>query len=155
LWILSSTDEAVAILRVAGFKNIPRKEKKTHQNLPVTGIKRAVLRLMLEASRESFPNEFAGQLRAQDGVIFELTMLPGTMQGRTSALVNLWMLPIDYTVVGSVHSHPSGNFSPSEEDRNFFRKFGSVHIITGRPYTVRTWQAYDDSGEPMRLDIVE
>jgi proteasome lid subunit RPN8/RPN11 len=82
-------------------------------------------------------------------------MLPGTLQGRSSALVNLWMMPIDYSVVGSVHSHPSGNFSPSDEDRNFFRKFGSVHIITGRPYSMRTWQAYDDDGEPVVLEVVD
>jgi proteasome lid subunit RPN8/RPN11 len=88
-------------------------------------------------------------------MIYELTLLPGTRQGRTSALVNLWMLPIDYTVVGSVHSHPSGNFSPSDEDRNFFSKFGSVHIIAGRPYTMRTWQAYDGDGEPLELEVVD
>ena len=124
-------------------------------NVPVTRIKKGVLQLLLEASRESFPDEFAGQLRAKEGTIHELTMLPGTLQGRTSALVNLWMLPIDYSVVGSVHSHPSGNYSPSEEDRAFFRKFGSVHIIAGRPYTLRTWQAYDEDGEPVSLEVVE
>jgi len=143
-------------MRLAGFKGIPRKEKKRPSaNVPVTMVKRAVLELIMAASKESFPDEFAGQLRARDGVVYELTMLPGTLQGRSSALVNLWMLPIDYSVVGSVHSHPSGNFSPSDEDRNFFRKFGSVHIIAGRPYTLRTWQAYDSDGDPVELEIVD
>jgi len=143
-------------MRLAGFKAIPREGKKRPSaGGPVTMIKRSVLELVMAASRESFPDEFAGQLRARDGVIYELTMLPGTLQGRSSALVNLWMLPIDYSVVGSVHSHPSGNFSPSEEDRAFFLKFGSVHIIAGRPYTLRTWQAYDGDGEPVELQVVE
>jgi proteasome lid subunit RPN8/RPN11 len=143
-------------MRLAGFKGIPRKEKKTSSaSVPVTKIKRSVLELVFAVSRESFPDEFAGQLRAREGIIHELTMLPGTLQGRSSALVNLWMMPIDYSVVGSVHSHPSGNFSPSDEDRNFFRKFGSVHIITGRPYSMRTWQAYDDDGEPVVLEVVD
>jgi proteasome lid subunit RPN8/RPN11 len=143
-------------MRVAGFKGIPRKtKKKPSPGIPVTMIKKPVLQLIMEASRESYPDEFAGQLRASDGVVYELTMLPGTRQGRSSALVNLWMLPIDYSVVGSVHSHPSGNFSPSEADRDFFRKFGSVHIIAGRPYTLRTWQAYDGDGEPVVLEIVD
>jgi len=140
-------------MRVAGFKGIPRKEKEKHSpEIPVTMIRKAVLQLLLEASRESYPDEFAGQLRAR---IYELTMLPGTRQGRRSALVNLWMLPIDYSVVGSVHSHPSGNFSPSEEDRNFFGKFGRIHIIAGRPYTMRSWQAYDGAGEPVELEVVD
>jgi proteasome lid subunit RPN8/RPN11 len=82
-------------------------------------------------------------------------MLPGTLQGRDNALVNLWMMPVDFTVVGSVHSHPSGNFSPSDADREFFQKFGTIHIIAGRPYNLRTWQAYDWNGEPIDLAIVD
>ena len=143
-------------MRVAGFKGIPRKGKtKPSADTEVTKVRRAVLQLILEVSRESYPDEFAGQLRARDGVIYELTMLPGTRQGRTSALVNLWMLPIDFSVVGSVHSHPSGNFSPSDEDRNFVSKFGRIHIIAGRPYTMRSWQAYDAAGEPVELEVVD
>jgi len=143
-------------VRVAGFRDLGKQKRAGRSdNLPVTRIKRAVLELILEASKESYPREFAGQLRARGGIIYELTMLPGTMQGRTSALVNLWMLPIDYSVVGSVHSHPSGNFNPSEADREFFQKFGSVHIIAGRPYNLRSWQAYDDSGRPIRLEMVD
>ena len=121
----------------------------------MTRIKRPVLELILQASRESHPNEFAGQLRAREGTIHELTMLPGTLQGRTSALVNLWMLPIDYSVVGSVHSHPSGNYWPSEQDIEFFGKFGSVHIIVGMPYTLSSWRAYSHTGSPVRLDVVD
>ncbi len=86
-------------------------------------------------------NEFAGQLRARGGRIHELTMLPGTLQGRSSALVNLWMLPVDFTVVGSVHSHPSGNYWPSDQDIEFFNKFGRVHIIVGAPFSARSWRA--------------
>lgn len=142
-------------MRVAGFKNLPKQERKKQDNLPVTRIKKEVLHLIFEASRESYPDEWAGQLRARGGIIHEITMLPGTMQGRDSALVNLWMMPIDYSVVGSVHSHPSGNYSPSGADRDFFRKFGSIHIIVGRPYNMRTWQAYDEDGEPVRLDVVD
>jgi proteasome lid subunit RPN8/RPN11 len=74
--------------------------------------------------------------------------------GRDNALVNLWMMPIDYSVVGSVHSHPSGNWSPSDADREFFQKFGSVHLIVGMPYNLRSWQAYDYDGEPIVLEVV-
>jgi len=147
-------------MRVTGFKGLRTEKQKEKEQapkggVPVTRIKRSVLELMMAAARENYPNEWSGQLRARNGVIFELTMLPGTLVGRDNALVNLWMMPIDYSVVGSVHSHPSGNFSPSDEDRNFFRKFGSVHIITGRPYSMRTWQAYDDDGEPVVLEVVD
>jgi proteasome lid subunit RPN8/RPN11 len=147
-------------MRVAGFKGLKTEKQKEMEQarkgaVPVTRIKRSVLELIMAAAKENYPNEWSGQLRARNGVIFELTMLPGTMVGRDNALVNLWMMPIDYTVVGSVHSHPSGNYRPSEADREFFQKFGSVHIIAGRPYTLRTWQAYDYNGEPIGLEIVD
>ena len=153
-----------ADLRVAGFRKLQedrereterRKERSRKGPVPVTMVRRSVLELIMAAARENYPNEWSGQLRAKNGVIHELTMLPGTMVGRDNALVNLWMMPIDYSVVGSVHSHPSGNFSPSDADREFFQKFGSVHIIAGRPYNLRTWQAYDGDGEPIRLEIVD
>ncbi len=147
-------------MRVAGFKGLKTERQKEKElsgkgSVPVTRIRRSVLELIMAAAKENYPNEWSGQLRARNGIIFELTMLPGTLVGRDNALVNLWMMPIDYTVVGSVHSHPSGNFHPSEADRVFFGKFGSVHIIAGRPYTLQSWQAYDYDGEPIKLDIVD
>jgi len=147
-------------MRVSGFKGLrteKQKERETAKKgeLPVTRIKRDVLELIMAAARDNYPNEWSGQLRARNGIIHEITMLPGTMVGRDSALVNLWMMPIDYTVVGSVHSHPSGNFHPSGADREFFQKFGSIHIIAGRPYNLSSWQAYDHNGEPVELRMVE
>jgi proteasome lid subunit RPN8/RPN11 len=147
-------------MRVAGFKGLRTEKEKDQERagkgeVPVTRIRRPVLELIMAAARENYPNEWSGQLRARRGVIFELTMLPGTLVGRDNALVNLWMLPIDYSVVGSVHSHPSGNISPSGADLEFFSKFGTVHIIAGRPYNLRSWQAYDWNGEPVDLEIVE
>jgi len=147
-------------MRVTGFKGLKTEKQKEKDQaakggVPVTKIRRSVLELIMAAARENYPNEWSGQLRARNGVIFELTMLPGTMVGRDNALVNLWMMPIDYSVVGSVHSHPSGNYDPSGADREFFQKFGSVHIIVGRPYNLRTWQAYDYDGEPVVLEIVD
>jgi len=146
-------------MRVTGFKGLRTEKQKEKEQapkggVPVTRIKRSVLELMMAAARENYPNEWSGQLRARNGVIFELTMLPGTLVGRDNALVNLWMMPIDYSVVGSVHSHPSGNWSPSDADREFFQKFGSVHLIVGMPYNLRSWQAYDYDGEPIVLEVV-
>ena len=146
-------------MRVTGFKGLRTEKQKEKEQapkggVPVTRIKRSVLELIMAAARENYPNEWSGQLRARNGVIFELTMLPGTLVGRDNALVNLWMMPIDYSVVGSVHSHPSGNWSPSDADREFFQKFGSVHLIVGMPYNLRSWQAYDYDGEPIVLEVV-
>jgi proteasome lid subunit RPN8/RPN11 len=113
--------------------------------------------MILEASKDSNESghEFAAVLRAKDGVIFELLMLPdGGFRGKTSVMVYLHMLPIDLTVVGSVHSHPSSNYYPSKADLDFFGKAGMVNIIAAYPYTDRSWQAYNRSGDKIDLEIV-
>lgn len=120
----------------------------------VYGIRRKTLRMVLEASRDTYPREFAAVLRAEEGVITELLLLPGTISGDVHAIFQLHMLPIDFTAVGTIHSHPSGNYSPSEADRNLFSHFGRIHIITGHPYTEDTWRAYDHMGNPRPLEVV-
>jgi proteasome lid subunit RPN8/RPN11 len=111
--------------------------------------------MILEASRSSYPNEFAAILRAEDRVITELLLLPGTLSGESSALFRLHMLPIDFSVVGTAHSHPSGSFWPSGADLTLFQRFGFVHIIAARPYNMRSWAAWDFYGDRWELEIIE
>lgn len=111
--------------------------------------------MILEASRSSYPNEFAAILRAEDRVITELLLLPGTLSGEQSALFRLHMLPIDFSVVGTAHSHPSGSFWPSGADLALFQRFGFVHIITAKPYNIRSWAAWDFYGDRWELEIIE
>jgi len=120
----------------------------------VYGIRRKALRMILAASKDTYPKEFAAILRAEEGVITELLLLPGTISGDVHAVFQLHMLPIDFSVVGTVHSHPSGSYQPSDADRNLFSHFGRVHIITGMPYSEATWQAYDHNGTPRALQVV-
>jgi len=118
-------------------------------------IKRETIEMILEASRDVHPNEFGAILRAEEGVITEIMLLPGTISGSRSAIFQLHMLPIDFTVVGTVHSHPSGAISPSGADMAFFQKFGYIHIITGVPFNKDSWRAFDLYGEPISLEVVD
>lgn len=124
----------------------------------VTGIRRKTLQMILAASRDTDspddPKEFAAILRAEEGVIEELWLLPGTISGNAHAVFQFHMLPSDFSVVGTVHSHPSGNFSPSEADLQLFSHFGGIHIIVGRPYTEASWRAYDSRGRVRPLEIL-
>src|SRR3970040_1935970 len=120
----------------------------------VEAISRKTLRMILEASRDTYPREFGAILRAEGGVITELLLLPGTVSGNRHAIFQLHMLPADFTVVGTVHSHPSGVFEPSDEDLHLFSKFGGIHIIVGRPYTEDTWAAWTHAGERVALRVV-
>lgn len=121
----------------------------------VTRIRRHVLDLILASAQSQHPNEFGGLLRAQKGVVTELLVLPGTVSGSTHAIFQLHMLPIDFSVKGTVHSHPSPNPSPSGADRELFARFGSTHIIVASPYNLRTWRAYNGSGDPIQMEVVD
>ncbi|MEE8183106.1 MAG: Mov34/MPN/PAD-1 family protein [Thermoplasmata archaeon] len=118
-------------------------------------IKRETIEMILEASKDVYPNEFGAILRAEEGVITEIMLLPGTLSGSRSAIFQLHMLPIDFTVVGTVHSHPSGSISPSGADVALFQKFGYIHIITGVPFNDGSWRAFDLYGEPVDLEVVD
>ena len=121
-----------------------------------TTITRRALSSALASARSAYPNEFGGVLRADPpGVISELLLLPGTTAGRRHANFQLYMLPADLTVVGTIHSHPNGALHPSDADLQLFRRWGRRHIILGAPYSSGSWRAYDGNGEEVRLDVRE
>ena len=123
-------------------------------NKPVRAIRRKVLRMILEASKDTYPREFGAILRAEEGVITEILLVPGTISGNRHAIFQLHMLPPDFTVVGTVHSHPSGSPQPSDEDLALFRKFGGLHMIVGFPYDENSWAVWKHSGEPLQLEVL-
>ncbi len=120
----------------------------------VIGIARDTLKFILEASRSSMPAEFAGLLQAEEGVITEVLILPGTESSRMSALIRLYMLP-NMKVAGSAHSHPSSNIRPSKQDILFFSRTGDYHIIVGPPFDETSWACYDASGEKRELAVLD
>ena len=115
------------------------------------------LNLILEASKSSYPNEFGGLLRVDNNLkdtITEIVILPGTVSGDSHAIFQLHMLPIDFSIVGTVHSHPSPVPRPSDADLHLFEKFGRVHIIVASPFKENSWKAYDYNGTEIQIKIV-
>ncbi|MDH3364410.1 MAG: Mov34/MPN/PAD-1 family protein [Thermoplasmata archaeon] len=129
------------------FSNDPRAK--------VDRIRRRTLKMIMEASKSSFPSEFAAFLRAEEGVIKELMLLPGTVSGNSHAIFRMSMLPIDFTVVGTIHSHPSDTSLPSDADLDLFRRYGWVHIITHAPYEMDCWTSYSGRGDIIELKVVD
>jgi len=134
---------------------MPVLRRPTDESFNIWGIRRDVLETILEAARSSAPEEFGAVLRAEEGVITELLLVPGTVGGRRHALFQFHHLPVDFAVAGTVHSHPSGVPLPSEADLELFRRFGWVHVIVGAPFDARSWVAYNVRGEPIVLKVVE
>jgi proteasome lid subunit RPN8/RPN11 len=120
-----------------------------------TAITRRALDSALAGAASAYPNEFGGVLRADPpGTISELLLVPGTTAGQRHANFQLYMLPADLTVVGTVHSHPSGALRPSNADLRLFRNWGRRHLILGAPYDPGCWRAYDGNGEETHLSVV-
>ncbi|HEY5606041.1 MAG TPA: Mov34/MPN/PAD-1 family protein [Thermoplasmata archaeon] len=120
----------------------------------VESIAKRTLRMILEASRDMHPLEFGAILRADSGTITELLLLPGTVSGERHAIFQMHMLPPDFHVVGTVHSHPSGVCEPSDEDLALFNKFGGIHLIVGAPYDGSSWAAWTNKGQRVSIKVV-
>lgn len=133
------------------------KKKKENIKPPEWKIKKKCLDLILECAKSSFPNEFGGLLRINSekkDTIIELVVLPGTISGDAHAIFSLHMLPIDFSIVGTVHSHPSYSNIPSGADLQFFRKTGKIHIIVANPFNSKSWRAYDFNGQEINLIVI-
>jgi proteasome lid subunit RPN8/RPN11 len=122
--------------------------------MQIRGIRKDLLMLLLEVGREQHPFEYAGLLRETNGVVDELTLLPGTTSNESSASLFLDMMPLDLHVAGSVHSHPNGVLQPSGADRAFFPRTGSYHVIVGFPYDDQSWACFRANGTRIPLEVI-
>jgi len=115
------------------------------------------LDLITESSKSIYPKEFGGFLRIDDekkDLISEVVLIPGTISGDSHAIFKLHMMPVDFNIVGTVHSHPSPNASPSNADLALFRKHGKIHIIMASPFNKNSWKAYDYNGNQVSIEVV-
>lgn len=115
-------------------------------------ISRAALEFALGVSRELYPREFMGLLRGKGEEISEILVLPASLWGDGFAQISGMHVPMDKSIIGSVHSHPSGNNRPSEQDLVEFGRSGNIHLILRHPYgSIRDVACYGTDGK--RLDI--
>lgn len=117
-------------------------------------ITRDVVDFFLEASRNLYPDEFLALLRVEKNVISEVIVVPKTTFGKGFSIMEFFHLPVTINYAGSVHSHPSPNNSPSQEDLLFFSKTGTYHLIVAFPFTDDTIAAYNNKGERIALKII-
>jgi proteasome lid subunit RPN8/RPN11 len=120
-------------------------------------IKKDCLDIILECAKSEYPKEFGGLLRVDTqlkNMIIEVILLPGTISGGSQALFKLHMLPIDFSIVGTVHSHPSGVPYPSQADLSLFDKYGQIHIIVASPFNEYSWKSYNYMGEEINVEVV-
>jgi proteasome lid subunit RPN8/RPN11 len=120
----------------------------------VKGIARETLDFILKVSRSSHPNEFAGLLQVENGIIANIIILP-TFSSDASAMMQMNALPVGLDYVGSVHSHPTHSNRPSETDLRMFSRKGDRHIIVCNPYDENSWACYDKKGKVIELEVLD
>jgi len=107
-------------------------------------------------AKQLYPRESFLLLRGKSkkGVItiIDLVLAPFAAHGRGEVHFNPYMFSGDFTLVGTVHSHPSGNISPSNVDMNYF--FGRILMIVGYPFEGRGCvAAYNCKAERLTVEI--
>ena len=134
-----------------------KKKNKNEYNRVQWNIKKDCLDIILESAKSIYPKEFGGLLRVDSKLkhtIIEVILLPGTISGGSQAIFQLHMLPIDFSIIGTVHSHPSGIPRPSSADLTLFDKYGKIHIIVASPFNEYSWKSYDYLGNEIDIKIV-
>ena len=121
-------------------------------------IKKELLEAILEGARRLYPRETMLLLRGKKSKksveIRDLLIPPLATYGRGFSSLPLHMLPMDFSLVGTAHSHPSGNLMPSHADLNHF--FGVVLMITAFPFKNKeNVVVYNRSGEKLTLQVTE
>jgi proteasome lid subunit RPN8/RPN11 len=117
-----------------------------------------LLDAIFEGARRLYPRETILLLRgkkSKDSVeVRELVVPPLATHGHGFANIPLYMLPMDFSIIGTVHSHPSGNITPSPADCNHL--FGSIFMIVGFPFAnEQNVAVYNSRGERLPLHITK
>ena len=122
----------------------------------VVEIPQDVLECIYAGAKQLYPRESFLLLRGKKSKtaikITDLILAPFASHGQGFAHFNPYMFSGDFSLVGTVHSHPSGNISPSHVDMNYF--FGRILMIVGYPFDDRSCvAAYDAKAERIPIEI--
>ena len=115
-----------------------------------------LLDAIFEGARRLYPKETFMLLRGKKSKnaihVTDLVVPPLAVYGYGFANFPLHMLPMDFSIVGTVHSHPSGNIAPSHVDLNHF--LGRILMIVGFPFAdAQNVAVYGSNGERLPLQV--
>lgn len=121
-------------------------------------IPRDLLDSIYESARQLYPKEtvllLRGKKKKDTIYITDLLVPPFATYGYGFANLPFHMLPMDFSIMGMVHSHPSGDKSASDVDANHF--YGRIMMIAGYPYqTEQDIVAYNCYGEKIPIRVTD
>jgi len=115
-----------------------------------------ILDAIYAGAKELYPRESFLLLRGKKSKsiisVTDLVLAPFAAHEEGAVHFNPYMFAGDFSIVGTVHSHPSSNNSPSDTDLNYF--FGRVLMIVGYPYEGKGCiAAYDSNGDNVPIEV--
>jgi len=115
-----------------------------------------LLGIILESARRLHPKETIVLLRGRADknliTVSDVLIPPLATYGKGFSGFPQHMLPMDFSIIGAAHSHPSGNLSPSVEDLN--HAMGRVILIAAYPYLREDNVAvYNREGKKLMLRV--
>ncbi|MEM4140852.1 MAG: Mov34/MPN/PAD-1 family protein [Nitrososphaeria archaeon] len=117
-----------------------------------------VLNSLLTYSLNNHPYEGILLLRgkvSKDRVEVDSVVIPPmSVRGITFSSFPLHMLPLDSSIIGTAHSHPSGSLEPSLDDLHHF--YGYIMVIVRYPYrTEEDVGVFNREGKSLVFNVKE
>lgn len=118
----------------------------------------SVLESVLSYQRELYPREgillLRGRTKKDEILVYDVVIPPLAVHGDHFSSFPSYMLPMDFSIIGTAHSHPSGVLQPSPTDLNKF--YGKIMIIAKYPFNSKEDVAvFDRTGEPIPYVIID
>ncbi len=118
-------------------------------------IKEIVLESIMLASKKVYPNEFISMLGTnKKKEINELVVFPAVF-GKNFSSIRFDLIPFDSSIIGTVHSHPTPNNNPSQEDIKVFEATGKIHLIISWPFNLNTIKAFNQNGKEIGFEVIK
>jgi len=122
----------------------------------IVTIKRTLIDGILAYSRDTHPKEILLLLRGEHDNGFqinEFVIPPSAIHGLGFSTFQPHMIPFDLSILGVVHSHPSGGLRPSVHDLNHF--YGKIMMIVAYPYSsTEDIAIYDGRGRTIPFKVI-
>jgi proteasome lid subunit RPN8/RPN11 len=120
-------------------------------------VERAVVDSILSYAQMLHPREaillLKGKVDKHKIVVNDTQIPPLATHGNTFSAFPLHTLPIDFSVIGVAHSHPSGALRPSVTDLNKF--YGRIMLITAYPYqSEQNMSIFDREGKALKYMVI-
>jgi len=112
---------------------------------------------ILTYAQDSYPREailiLRGRAEHDEILIDEVVIPPLATHGSGFSTFTPQMLPMDFRLMGVLHSHPSGALMPSIEDLNHI--YGRIMMIVAYPFrSYSNIAAFDKEGSRIPVRIV-